>query len=256
MSFTVAALYRFVEIPDPAALRDRLQAVAEAGGVKGTLLVAGEGINGTIAGTDDAVEAVLAALAAEPAFGGRDGLELKYSTAAAMPFGRLKVKVKPEIVTIGDAAADPTRRVGTYVAPEDWNALIADPDVVVLDTRNDFEVRMGRFEGAANPEIERFSEFPAYVDRALDPVRQRRVAMYCTGGIRCEKASALLLARGFDEVFHLKGGILAYLEQVPEAESRWRGDCFVFDERVALGHGLAERPGPRERDAGLQKDEP
>jgi UPF0176 protein len=177
-------------------------------------------------------------------FSGRlDNLELKYSQAAAMPFRRLKVRLKREIVTLGDAAADPTRQVGTYVSPADWNALIASPGTLVLDTRNAFEVAMGTFEGAVDPGIARFGQFKDFAARALDPIRHKRIAMFCTGGIRCEKASALLLARGFSEVYHLKGGILRYLEEIPQAESRWRGACFVFDERIALVHGLRERDG-------------
>ncbi|MCB1414262.1 MAG: hypothetical protein KDJ76_14135, partial [Xanthobacteraceae bacterium] len=166
---------------------------------------------------------------------------LKFSTAARMPFRRLKVRLKREIVTLGDPATDPTRRVGTYIDAADWNALIAAPDTVVLDTRNRFEVAMGTFEGAVDPQIARFGEFKDFVARRLDPNAHRRIAMFCTGGIRCEKASSYLLARGFEQVFHLKGGILKYLETVPEADSRWTGDCFVFDERIALGHNLVER---------------
>jgi UPF0176 protein len=189
-------------------------------------------------------------------FGGRlDNLELKFSTAAAMPFQRLKVRLKKEIVTLGDASADPTRQVGTYVDPADWNALIAAPDTLVIDTRNAFEVAMGTFEGALDPGITSFGRFKDFAADHLDPARHRRIAMFCTGGIRCEKASAYLLARGFPEVYHLKGGILKYIEGVPETESRWRGECFVFDERVALGHGLQES-GLQEsglQESGLQE---
>jgi UPF0176 protein len=175
-------------------------------------------------------------------FGGRlDNLELKYSTAPVMPFQRMKVRLKKEIVTLGDASADPTRQVGTYVDATQWNSVIADPDTLVLDTRNAFEVAMGTFEGAVDPKIKNFGEFKDFAAEKLDPAKHRRIAMFCTGGIRCEKASAYLLAQGFAEVLHLKGGILRYLEGVPESESRWRGECFVFDERVALGHGLRER---------------
>ena len=175
-------------------------------------------------------------------FGGRlDNLELKFSSAAEMPFQRLKVRLKKEIVTLGDTAIDPTRQVGTYVEPSDWNALIAAPDTLVIDTRNAFEVAMGTFEGALDPGIKSFGEFKDFAAQQLDPAKHRKIAMFCTGGIRCEKASAYLLAHGFAEVYHLKGGILRYLEGVPEQESRWRGECFVFDERVALGHGLRER---------------
>jgi UPF0176 protein len=179
-------------------------------------------------------------------FGGRlDRLELKFSHAAAMPFARLKVRLKKEIVTLGDPAADPTRQVGTYVAPAEWNALIGAPDTLVIDTRNAFEVAMGSFEGALDPKLESFGQFKDFAARHLEPHRHRKIAMFCTGGIRCEKASAYLLARGFEQVYHLKGGILAYLENVPERASRWRGECFVFDERVALGHGLRQRGAKR-----------
>jgi UPF0176 protein len=181
-------------------------------------------------------------------FGGRlDNLELKFSTAAEMPFRRLKIRLKKEIVTLGDPATDPTRQVGTYVEPEEWNALLDTPGLVVIDTRNGFEVEMGTFEGAIDPEIERFSEFRDFVAAKLDPATHKKVAMFCTGGIRCEKASSFMLSRGFEEVYHLKGGILKYLETVPEAESRWAGECFVFDERVALAHGLVERNATKEQ---------
>src|SRR5476651_1641840 len=170
-----------------------------------------------------------------------DNLELKFSQATAMPFQRLKIRLKKEIVTLGDAAADPTRQVGVYVDPTDWNALIAGPDTLVIDTRNAFEVAMGTFAGAVDPGIKSFGQFKEFAARHLDPVKHRRVAMFCTGGIRCEKASAYLLSRGFAKVYHLKGGILKYLEGVPETESRWRGECFVFDDRIALGPGLRER---------------
>jgi UPF0176 protein len=177
-------------------------------------------------------------------FSGRlDNLELKFSTSRAMPFRRLKVRLKKEIVTLGDRAADPTKRVGVYVDPAEWNALMEAPDTLLLDTRNAFEVAMGTFEGALDPGIKSFGQFKEFVARHLDPAKHRRIAMFCTGGIRCEKASSHLLARGFAEVYHLKGGILKYLEQVPETASRWRGECFVFDERIALGHGLRERAG-------------
>ena len=189
-----------------------------------------------------AIDALVEELRAGALFGGRlDNLELKFSQAATMPFPRLKIRLKKEIVTLGDAIADPTRQVGTYVDPADWNALIAAPDTLVIDTRNAFEVAMGTFEGAVDPGIRSFGQFKDFAARQLDPAKHRKIAMFCTGGIRCEKASAYLLARGFAEVYHLKGGILKYLEGVPEEQSRWRGECFVFDERVALGHGLQER---------------
>lgn len=246
MSLNVAALYQFVSVADPQAVRAALLELGAGLGLKGTLILAQEGINGTIAGTDADIETFLQALregvAGGPAFG---GLELKFSTAPSMPFQRWKVRVKREIVTLGAPAVDPTKIVGTYVAPSDWNALLDTPGLVLVDTRNAFEVERGSFPGAVDPGTKSFGAFPAFVDASLDPAVHRKVAMFCTGGIRCEKASSLLRARGFEEVYHLKGGILAYLEQVPAAESRWQGDCFVFDERVALGVGLvpAEQAG-------------
>ncbi len=241
MSFAVAALYQFTALPDAPELRPPLRELCVSLGIRGTLILAAEGINGTVAGTDEAVDGFIAALRDGPLFGGRlDDLELKLSRARAMPFRRLKVHVKKEIVTMGQPAVDPTAHVGRYVAPADWNALISDPEVTVIDTRNAFEVAMGTFEGAVDPGTTTFGEFPAYVSRTLDPGKHRKVAMFCTGGIRCEKATSWMLAQGFDEVFHLKGGILKYLEDVPAERSLWRGSCFVFDERVAVGHGLEE----------------
>ncbi|HMM87893.1 oxygen-dependent tRNA uridine(34) hydroxylase TrhO [Bradyrhizobium sp.] len=237
----VAALYQFAALPDFRELREPLRALADSLGIKGSVLLAHEGINGTVAGSDEGIDALVQALQHGDLFGGRlDNLELKFSRAAAMPFQRLKVRLKKEIVTLGDTAADPTRQVGIYVEPADWNALIAAPDTLVIDTRNAFEVAMGTFEGAIDPGITSFGQFKDFAAEKLDPAKHTKIAMFCTGGIRCEKASAYLLARGFDEVYHLKGGILRYLEGVPESESRWRGECFVFDERVALGHGLRE----------------
>ncbi|WP_456716700.1 oxygen-dependent tRNA uridine(34) hydroxylase TrhO [Bradyrhizobium sp. USDA 4353] len=242
MPLTVAAFYQFVALPDFRDLRAPLQAFCAAHGIKGSILLAEEGINGTVAGTEEAIDLLVAEFRQGELFAGRlDNLELKFSTATAMPFQRLKVRLKREIVTLGDPAADPTRQVGSYVSPADWNAVISAPDTLVLDTRNAFEVAMGTFEGAVDPGLHSFGEFKDFAARELDPTRHKRIAMFCTGGIRCEKASALLLARGFTEVYHLKGGILKYLEEIPEAESRWRGGCFVFDERVALGHGLREQ---------------
>ena len=242
MSHTVAAFYQFAALPDFRELREPLRAVCAGLALKGSVLLAHEGINGTLAGSEDAIAALIGELRDGPLFGGRlDRLELKFSSAAAMPFQRLKIRLKKEIVTLGDASADPTQRVGTYVDPADWNALIAAPDTLVIDTRNEFEVAMGSFAGAVDPGIKSFGQFRDFAAQKLDPAKHRRIAIFCTGGIRCEKASALLLARGFAEVYHLKGGILKYLEGVPETESRWRGECFVFDDRVALGHGLRER---------------
>jgi UPF0176 protein len=242
MPFKVAAFYQFVALPDFRELREPLRAFCAGLGLKGSVLLAAEGINGTLAGSEDGIAALVEELQQGKLFGGRlDNLELRYSRADAMPFGRMKVRLKKEIVTLGVRTADPTKQVGIYVDPSDWNALIASPDMLVIDTRNAFEVAMGTFEGATDPKIASFGQFRDFVAQQLDPARHRKIAMFCTGGIRCEKASALLLAQGFAEVHHLKGGILKYLEQVPEAESRWRGECFVFDERVALGHGLRER---------------
>lgn len=251
MTYKVAALYQFVPLPDFRELRDPLHTLCLDLGIKGTLLLAHEGINGTVAGTAAGIDALMAELREGALFQGRlDNLELKFSTAGEMPFKRMKVRLKKEIVTLGDPQTDPLRRVGTYVSPAEWNRLLDEPGLVLLDTRNDFEVEMGTFEGAVDPRIKRFSEFKDFVKNELDPRRHRKVAMFCTGGIRCEKASSYMLAQGFEEVFHLKGGILKYLEEVPQAESRWNGGCFVFDERVALGHGLVER-----RDGAGQSDE-
>jgi UPF0176 protein len=242
MPYKVAAFYQFVALPDFRELREPLRGFCAGLGLKGSVLLAAEGINGTLAGSEDGIAALVEELQHGELFGGRlDKLELKFSRAEAMPFGRMKVRLKKEIVTLGDKTADPTRQVGIYVEPSDWNALIASPDTLVIDTRNAFEVAMGTFQGAVDPKIASFGQFREFVAQQLDPVRHNKIAMFCTGGIRCEKASALLLAQGFGEVYHLKGGILKYLEAVPEAESRWRGKCFVFDERVALGHGLRER---------------
>jgi UPF0176 protein len=242
MPHAVAAFYQFAALPDFRELREPLRAVCAGLKLKGSVLLAQEGINGTLAGGAEAIAALVEELRHGALFGGRlDQLELKFSTAAAMPFQRLKIRLKKEIVTLGDAATDPTRQVGIYVDPADWNALIAAPDTLVIDTRNAFEVAMGTFEGALDPGIRSFGQFKDFAAHHLDPARHQKIAMFCTGGIRCEKASAYLLARGFAQVYHLKGGILKYLEGVPEADSRWRGECFVFDERVALGHGLRQR---------------
>ena len=242
MPLKVATFYQFAALPDFRELREPLRAICAGLGLKGSVLLAHEGINGTIAGETGAIDALMAELQAGALFGGRlDNLELKFSHAAAMPFARLKVRLKKEIVTLGDAAVDPTQRVGTHVEPADWNALISAPDTLVIDTRNAFEVAMGTFEGAVDPGIKRFGQFKDFAAQHLDPSKHQKIAMFCTGGIRCEKASAYLLAHGFSEVYHLKGGILRYLEGVPKEQSRWRGECFVFDERVALGHGLQER---------------
>lgn len=233
----VAALYQFTRFPDPLALRDPLLATCTAHGVKGTLLLASEGINGTIAGTPEGIAAVLAHIRAFP---GCAGLDVKYSSADAMPFHRMKVRPKAEIVTMGEPDIDPLEGVGHYVTPADWNALIADPATLVIDTRNDYEVAIGSFAGAVDPKTKSFRDFPGWFRANRDSIApDTKIAMFCTGGIRCEKATAFLKAEGFDDVHHLKGGILKYLETVPPAESLWQGECFVFDERVAVGHGLA-----------------
>lgn len=237
MSFTVAALYRFASFDDPAALRQPLFDLCAEQGVKGTLLLAREGVNGTIAGRADGIAAVVAHIRALP---GCAELDVKYSVAAAMPFGRLKVRLKKEIVTMRVPGIDPARDAGAYVAPADWNALVDDPDTVLIDTRNDFEVGYGSFGGALNPRTTSFGDFPGWWCANADRFAGKRVAMFCTGGIRCEKSTAFLRSEGVEDVVHLKGGILAYLEQVPASESRWHGSCFVFDERISVGHGLVE----------------
>lgn len=237
MTSHVAAFYEFIELPDPAALQAPLRAFCLNLGLRGTVLLAQEGINGTLAGTAGAIEALVDALTTgsvvQPQF---RRMELKFSTALHPPFQRLKIRMKREIVTLGQSAADPRLRVGAYVEPEHWNAQLADERTLLIDTRNDFEVAMGSFPGAINPRMARFGDFVHFARENLDPKVHLRVAMFCTGGIRCEKASAFLLGQGFAEVLHLKGGILNYLERVPQTNSRWRGECFVFDERVALSH--------------------
>ena len=236
---TVAALYHFTRVDDPASLCAPLLATCQAGDVMGTLLLAHEGINGTIAGPRAGIDAVLAHIRALPGF---KSLEHKESTASEMPFRRLKVREKREIVTMGQPDVDPTCAVGRYVEPADWNAFISEPDVAVIDTRNAYEVAIGTFEGAIDPGTESFRDFPAWWNQNAERFHNKRIAMFCTGGIRCEKSTGYLLGQGVDEVYHLKGGILRYLETVSEDESLWRGDCFVFDERVSVGHGLVEGP--------------
>ncbi|ODT69371.1 MAG: hypothetical protein ABS75_16805 [Pelagibacterium sp. SCN 63-23] len=237
--YKVMALYKFAALPEAEALKPALAAFCCAHGIKGTLILAPEGINGTIAGTPEAVDALADYLFVSGPFDRRlADAEVKYSFADHAPFLRMKVRVKTEIVTLRAPEADPSLRVGTYVEPEDWNALIERNDVVLVDTRNDYEVGLGTFQRALDPATSNFVEFKDYVARTLDPKRDRKVAMFCTGGIRCEKASSYLLGQGFEEVFHLKGGILKYLETVPAEESRFAGECFVFDERVSVSHGL------------------
>jgi UPF0176 protein len=232
---TVAALYHFTRFRDPAALRAPLVALCAAEGVKGSLLLAGEGINGTIAGTRAGIDAVLAHIRALPGCG---GLEHKESPAETMPFGRMKVRLKREIVTMGQPDVDPLQGTGHYVAAQDWNALIMANDVVVIDTRNDYEVGIGTFHGAVDPGTRSFSEFPGWWQANKERFEGKRIAMFCTGGIRCEKSTNYLIGQGVEDVFHLKGGILKYLEDMPAEASLWRGECFVFDDRVSVGHGL------------------
>jgi UPF0176 protein len=237
--YTVAALYHFTQFENPAALRPALLSLCLHHKITGSLLLAREGVNGTIAGSRAGIDAVLAHLRALP---GCADLEHKESTASAQPFPRMKVKLKKEIVTMGQPDVDPRARVGHYVDPKDWNALITAPDVVTIDTRNDYEVEIGTFEGAIDPKTKTFREFPAWWEENKDRFHNKRVAMFCTGGIRCEKSTNFLLAQGVPEVYHLKGGILKYLEEVPATDSTWEGECFVFDGRVSVGHGLTEGP--------------
>jgi len=237
MTFTVAALYKFTSLPDYTKLRSPLQDMCDLLGLKGTLLLAEEGLNGTVAGPRSASTDLINFLRADPRLA---DLDVKYSTAEDMPFYRMKVRLKREIVTMGVEGVDPNKTVGTYVDPADWNALITDPDTILIDTRNDYEVGIGTFKGAVNPDTKTFREFPDWVEANRDKINKPKVAMFCTGGIRCEKASSFMLENGFDDVYHLKGGILKYLETQAEAESLWEGDCFVFDQRVAVTHGLEE----------------
>ncbi len=236
-SITVCALYKFVTLDDYEALQEPLREKASALNLKGTILLAKEGINGTIAGLADDIHAIIAYLEHDSRF---LNIDYKYSTTTERPFYRMKVKLKREIVSLGVPNVDPNLAVGQYVEPEDWNALISDPEVLLIDTRNDYEVEIGSFEGALNPETTTFRQFPDYVAKHCEPKKHKKVAMFCTGGIRCEKASSYMLGQGFDEVYHLKGGILNYLEQVDPAESRWQGECFVFDNRVAVDHHLQD----------------
>lgn len=238
--YLVAALYKFVALPNFEALQAPIRAACDDNEVKGTLLLASEGINGTIAGPEAGIRAVLSYL---NGISGFEGLVHKESWAAEPPFPRMKVRLKKEIVTMGVPGIDPNKVVGTYVKPQDWNALISDPDVVVVDTRNDYEVAIGTFKGAVDPKTKSFREFPKWAQDHEDELRKpKKVAMFCTGGIRCEKSTAYMKEQGYDEVFHLEGGILKYLEEMPEQESLWEGECFVFDDRVSVGHGLT--PGP------------
>lgn len=235
--YTVAALYHFTRFEDPDGLRPALRELCETHDIKGTLLLAAEGINGTVAGSADGIAALLAHIRALP---GCAHLEHKLSHASAPPFNRMKVRLKKEIVTMGQPDVDPLAGTGHYVEPKDWNALIQSDDVVVIDTRNDYEVAIGTFEGAIDPETKSFGEFPQWWQDNKDRFHNKRIAMFCTGGIRCEKSTNYLLGQGVEDVFHLKGGILKYLEEIPQQDSIWDGECFVFDGRVSVGHGLIE----------------
>ena len=231
----VAALYKFVSLPDFHELREPLLDHCLTQNIRGTLLLAEEGINGTVAGSREAIDSLLAYLKADPRLA---DLSHKESFDSSQPFYRMKVKLKKEIVTMGIDGIDPNEVVGTYVKPKDWNALISDPDVVLIDTRNDYEVEIGTFKGAVDPKTESFRQFPEYVRQNYNPEKHKKVAMFCTGGIRCEKASAFMKREGFEEVYHLEGGILKYLEEVDQPDSLWQGECFVFDNRVSVKQGL------------------
>ena len=231
----VAAMYKFTSLVNVREMRDLIHKTCRTHDVFGTILLAEEGINGTVASSRAGIDALLSFLRTYPEL---KDLEHKESYCAELPFKRLKVRLKPELITLGDPSIDPRSLVGTYVDPRDWNTLIGDPDVTLIDTRNDYEVAIGTFEGAIDPDTESFTEFPDYVKKNLDPGKNKKVAMFCTGGIRCEKATSYLLEQGFEEVYHLRGGILKYLEEIPEEESTWNGECFVFDERVSVNHAL------------------
>ncbi|WP_318655466.1 rhodanese-related sulfurtransferase [Leptolyngbya sp. KIOST-1] len=236
MTWVVATFYKFVPLSDPEALRAELLKRCRNWGLRGTILLASEGINATVAGDRPRLDTLLTWLHSHPEIGPFPHQE---STTAESPFERMKVKLKREIVTLGRPEVNPARQeVGTYVAPQDWNQLIVDPDLVLIDARNSFEVELGTFRGAVNPQTKSFRELPDYVGNHLDPAQHKKVAMFCTGGIRCEKATAYLRLQGFEQVYHLQGGILNYLKTVPASESLWQGDCFVFDDRVAVDHQL------------------
>jgi UPF0176 protein len=239
--FCVAALYQFTRFEEPDALKEPLLSLCEEMGAKGTLLIAREGINGTIAASDEGITRIVAHIRSLP---GCADIDIKFSRSHDMPFGRMRVRLKREIVTLGAGEIDPLTHAGIYVEPQDWNALIADPDTIVIDTRNDYEVEIGSFEGAINPKTSKFRQFPQWFDALTADLKAQgrtpKIAMYCTGGIRCEKSTAYARMRGVEDVYHLKGGVLRYLEEVPAEESSWNGACFVFDERVSIGHGLVQ----------------
>ena len=234
-NIVIAALYQFAKLPDYREMQGGLLDFCVAQGLNGTILLAAEGVNGTVAGTREGIDALILFLRADARLA---NIEHKESYAEGMPFDRMKVRLKKEIVTMGVPGVNPNDEVGTYVDPKDWNDLILDPDVTLIDTRNGYEYDIGSFRGAINPHTTTFREFPAYVNKSLDPERHKKIAMFCTGGIRCEKATSLMLSLGFSEVYHLQGGILKYLENIPAEESMWEGECFVFDQRVAVGQNL------------------
>jgi len=234
-NIVIAALYKFAKLPDYREMQNGLLDFCVAQGLNGTILLAAEGINGTIAGTRAGVDALMFFLRADARLA---GIEHKESYSDEMPFDRMKVRLKKEIVTLGVPGVDPNEKVGTYVDAKDWNALISDPDVVLIDTRNGYEYDIGTFRGAVDPRTTTFREFPAYISKNLDPAKHKKIAMFCTGGIRCEKATSFMLGQGFEEVYHLQGGILKYLENIPAEQSMWEGECFVFDQRISVGQGL------------------
>ncbi|HCQ21327.1 MAG: rhodanese-related sulfurtransferase [Aphanizomenon sp.] len=231
----VATLYKFINLPDCNELQTTLLSYCQSQRIKGTILLAKEGINGTIAGSRQQIDSFLTFIRNDSRFA---DLEYKESYTEIPPFERLKIRLKPEIVTLGLPEVDPNEKVGTYVEPENWNDLISNPEVIVIDTRNDYEISIGTFKGAENPQTQTFRDFPEYVKQNLDSHKHKKVAMFCTGGIRCEKASSYLISQGFQEVYHLKGGILKYLEEIPPEESLWEGECFIFDQRITVSHNL------------------
>ena len=235
MTYTIAALYLFIPVADPAELKQKFLQELSPLQLCGTLLIAPEGINGTLAGSELAIKELLISLNNNTGLSQKD---VKFSHSEEKPFNRFKIRLKREIVTFNQPHVNPNLRVGTYIEPDQWNTLIEDPDVTVIDTRNRYETLIGTFKNAIDPKIDSFTEFSDYVRENLDPKKHKKIAMFCTGGIRCEKASSFMLAEGFESVFHLKGGILKYLEEIPKEQSRWQGDCYVFDRRMAVGHGL------------------
>ena len=235
MTYTIAALYLFIPVADPAELKQKFLQELSPLQLCGTLLIAPEGINGTLAGSELAIKELLISLNNNTGLSQKD---VKFSYSEEKPFNRFKIRLKREIVTFNQPHVNPNLRVGTYIEPDQWNTLIEDPDVTVIDTRNKYETLIGTFKNAIDPKIDSFTEFSDYVRENLDPKKHKKIAMFCTGGIRCEKASSFMLAEGFESVFHLKGGILKYLEEIPKEQSRWQGDCYVFDRRMAVGHGL------------------